>query len=179
MTNLKDMSPEALAAHMEYVNSGQAAADWEKAYQAARARANAVTEEEAAAREMQQVILDEAGTVRFRENVLVTNLLRRTRSGRGSADEPWMLEQMTRLMDEESGNAIVQWLAYWVRTTGNKPDMNEIAEAAPWPQKDEEQFAMLIGYSVAGAGDLDYFSDAMWNRANAEGEKLLEESKKA
>lgn len=168
-----EMSSEEQAAHMEYVNSGQAAADWEKAYQAARARANAVTEEEAAAREMQQVILDEHGTVRFRENVLITRMLKHG-SHRGSADEPWMLEQVARLVLRETGNAIVQWLAEYVRTTGNKPDMNDIAEHGGWSQKDEEQFAMLIGYSISGAGDLSYFSDAMWDRANAAGEKLLE-----
>jgi hypothetical protein len=80
-----------------------------------------------------------------------------------------MIEQMTRLLDEKEGNEVVRWLK------NNGPtDMNGLAYQ-DFPQKDEEQFAMLIGYSVSGAGDLSYFSGAMINRADIIAAKMADE----
>lgn len=46
-------------------------------------------------------------------------------------------------------------------------DMNKIA-AMDFSQEDREQFAQLIGYSVIGASELSYVSDALLERALAE-----------
>lgn len=52
-------------------------------------------------------------------------------------------------------------------------DMNQLARMA-FSQKDREQFAQLIGYSVSGFGDLSYVSDETFEKA----EKLIEKAKK-
>jgi hypothetical protein len=43
------------------------------------------------------------------------------------------------------------------------------------PQEDREQFAMLIGYSLAGFGELSYVSDETWTEVAMESEMLAEE----
>lgn len=79
------------------------------------------------------------------------------------------------MLDPKKGNAIVRWISRSENL--GKVDMNEIAEHGGFSHQDWECFAMLIGYSVGGAGELDYFSDAMWERASAEAERLLEEAR--
>ena len=88
-----------------------------------------------------------------------------------------MLEQMVRLMDPETGNAIVRWLK-----ENGPADLNQIAEQGilemndcGFSQKDHEQFAMLHGYSVSGAGDLSDFSPAMINRADIIADRMIKE----
>lgn len=56
-------------------------------------------------------------------------------------------------------NAIVRHLLY-----SGSLDLNQIA-ALPFSQEDREQFAQLIGYSLAGFGDLSYVTNATYNRA--------------
>jgi len=52
-------------------------------------------------------------------------------------------------------------------------DLNTIATHLPeFPREDHEQLAQLIGYSVSGACDLSYMSDAVCNAALAESERL-------
>jgi hypothetical protein len=50
-------------------------------------------------------------------------------------------------------------------------DMNAIARL-DFPREAREQFAQLIGYSVSGASELDYASDAVIAMANAEADRL-------
>lgn len=45
-------------------------------------------------------------------------------------------------------------------------DLSQIA-ALDFPVEDQMQFAMLIGYSLSGAGDLSYFDNATWEAASA------------
>lgn len=170
MPNMKDLSPEEVRAHLEHSDEYEAQflAHFKREEQARKS----VTPGEAAKRHLQEVVLDECGTVRFRENVLVTNLLATPGKQRGDPREPWMVQQLRRLLDEEKGNGLVRWLA-----TFGPMDMNEIAQE-DFSQRDREEFAMLVGYSVSGVGVLSYFSDAMWERANAESERLLEQREK-
>lgn len=54
-------------------------------------------------------------------------------------------------------------------------DMNKISYLAAmgtFTKADQEQFAQLIGYSVSGAGDLDYVSKALIKKADAAVEEL-------
>jgi len=53
-------------------------------------------------------------------------------------------------------------------------DMNDLA-VQDFPQTDREQFAQLIGYSISGAGDLDYFSDESIEAAMMVAEKGVSE----
>lgn len=175
MPRLSEMTPEEVRAHDEWIRSPEGQEAILRHYEEEERMRRSVTAEQAAAREMQEVVLDDLGTPRFRENVLVTNLFSSIGRQRGDAEEPWMAVQLERLLGPE-GNAIVGWLAR-PENRGRK-DLNDVAEEGRWTQKDWEQLAMLIGYSISGAGDLGYFSDAMWDRANAEGERLLEEAKR-
>lgn len=138
------------------------------AYKVACTPAETVTEKEAATRHMQEIVRVR-NTLRFRENTLVSNLLGAPHARSKHPVEPWMWEQLKELIDEEKGNAIVRFLL-----KHGPVNMNELA-TQDFPQKDEEQFAMLIGYSVSGAGDLSYFSPAMTARADAEAERLIAE----
>ena len=173
---LKTMSGEELKAHMAYISSPefeeQLMAQFEREEQVRKS----VTEEEAAKRHMPPIVLDECGTPRFRENLLVTGMMM-DRGGpkRGDPKNPYLVRELRRLLNKEKGNAIVKWLARGENL--GKMDMNEIA-VQDFSQKDREEFAMLIGYSVGGAGDLSYFSDAMWERANGEAQDLLELERK-
>jgi len=143
------------------------------AYTGAYTPAMAVTEKEAAERELQKVVWveeKEGDLIRFRENVLVSKLLPHWRTE--IPVEPWMEEQFTRLQHPETGNSIVRYLVE------NGPHgLNHLATQG-FCQKDSEQFAMLIGYSISGAGELSYFSDAMYSRAAAEYDKRIAERKK-
>jgi hypothetical protein len=56
------------------------------------------------------------------------------------------------------GNAIVKYLL-----DAGPFDMNTLA-LIPFSQKDREQFAQLIGYSVSGFNELSYVSDKTYNR---------------
>ncbi len=53
-------------------------------------------------------------------------------------------------------------------------DLNAIA-ILPFTDEDRVQFAQLIGYSVSGAGDLDYFPEDLIAKADAEVERLMKE----
>ena len=55
-------------------------------------------------------------------------------------------------------------------------DMNHIARRN-FSQEDREQFAQLIGYSVSGAGDLSYMSEATTRRADEAAEALYKKGK--
>lgn len=65
-------------------------------------------------------------------------------------------------------NAIVRWLL----ETGPH-DLNEIA-VQDFARADEEQFAQLIGYSVAGFCDLPYASKRIGKRALRASRKLAQ-----
>jgi hypothetical protein len=58
-------------------------------------------------------------------------------------------------------NAIVKWLL-----DAKLIDMNQIA-CKSFDAEDREQFAMLIGYSLGGASELEYFSDETLKTAEA------------
>jgi hypothetical protein len=53
-------------------------------------------------------------------------------------------------------------------------DMNQLALMS-FSNKDREQFAQLIGYSVSGYGDLSYASPKSVAKADAKVEKLVQE----
>jgi len=173
MPNLNDMSPEEIRAHFERINSPEFKTQMLAQFEEERIR-KSVTEEEAARRYMPPVLLDELGTPRFRENPLITTMLK-SGATRGDPKHPVFTREFRWMLNPKKGNAIVRWISRSENL--GKVDMNEIAEHGGFSQKDWECFAMLIGYSVGGAGDLGYFSDAMWERANAEGERLLKEAR--
>ena len=54
-------------------------------------------------------------------------------------------------------------------------DLNKIA-VLDFSAEDRMQFAMLIGYSLSGAGELGYFDDATWEAAAAMAERGLSEA---
>ena len=175
MTHPRDMSPEKMRAHLEHINSPEFGEAILAQFKREEQERRSVTTEEAAKRHMQEIILSENGVPRFRENVLVSGMLATPGKQRGDPKEAWMHAQLRHLLDKKKGNAIVRWLAKGENLC--IADMNEIA-VEDFTQKDREEFAMLIGYSVGGAADLPYFSDAMWERANAEAERLLEAGRK-
>jgi len=51
-------------------------------------------------------------------------------------------------------------------------DLNAIALMFRNDPEDQTQLAQLIGYSVAGAGDLNYFDDKVWERADKVADRL-------
>jgi len=179
MKKFNEMTPEEVKAHFEWINSGEADRQFMEYHRRLETVFEKVTERVAMERELQEVVLDPNGTPRFRENILVSRLIGSEEHPHIPSDlpeEPWMAEQMERLMDPETGNAIVQWLV----KNGNA-DLNQIAQQGilevdgrGFSQKDHEQFAMLHGYSVSGAGDLSYFSPAMIARADVEADRLLD-----
>jgi len=60
-------------------------------------------------------------------------------------------------------NKLVRWLL-----DAGGLDMNDLARfaiEADVPQRDREQFAQLIGYSISGYSELSYVSDESYNRA--------------
>lgn len=59
-------------------------------------------------------------------------------------------------------NAIVRFLL-----DAGPFDMNQLA-CMPFAKEDREQFAQLIGYSLAGFGDLSYVTDETYERAEAQ-----------
>ena len=174
---LGDMSPAELAAHMEYVNSGQAMKDFEEYDRKLEAVLALVTPEMAAERELQEIVWV-GEIIRFRENVLVSNLIDAEWRDPSQEIEPWMVEQFAVLTQEgEKGNAIVRWLV-----ENGPADLNKIMEQGifemhgrGFSQKDHEQFVMLHGYSVSGGAGLSYFSPAMCQRADEVAAKLVEE----
>lgn len=144
------------------------------AYYESYTPARAVTEEEAAQREMQEILWVE-DTIRFRENLLVSKLLPVWDPPWRSEVpvEPWMEEQFARLLHPETGNAVVRYLM----KVGPR-SLNHLADQE-LPQKDREQFTMLIGYSVDGAGELSIFSPAMTARADEVANRLRKEREEA
>lgn len=56
-------------------------------------------------------------------------------------------------------------------TAGRKMDLNAIA-CMDFPREDRVQLAQLIGYSLAGFGELSYVSDSDWVAANTQLEIL-------
>ena len=184
MKKLHEMTPEEMKTHFEWINSGEAAKAWEEHYTKLERVLEKVTDEVAAERELQEIVWDPNGTIRFRENILVSRLIgseEHPHRPSGLPEAPWMLEQMTRLMDPDTGNTIVRWLK-----ENGPADLNQIAEQGilemdgrGFSQKDHEQFAMLHGYSVNGAGDLSYFSRTMINRADIIAARMVKERKRA
>ena len=178
-----DMTPEAQATHMEWVNSGQAMKDMEEHDAKLEKVLEKVTEEIAAKRELQEIVWARDGVIRFRENILVSILIGSEDHPRSPSDlpeEPWMAEQMERLMDPETGNAIVQWLV-----KNGSADLNTIArqgilemDGRGFSQKDHEQFVMLHGYSVSAGAGLSYFSPTMCQRADTIADAMSKEKKK-
>lgn len=173
--NMDDKSPEEVRARFEWFNSPEYREQLRAQLEQEEVLRRSVTAEEAAAQHMQEIVIDGHGTVRFRENVLVTAMLKRLgESRRGLRGESWMHGQLEDLLDEEKGNALVRWLHAF-----GPADMNDLAQDHDFSREDWEQFAMLIGYSLSGAEELSYFSDAMWGRANAEAKRLLKEKKES
>ena len=70
---LKTMSWEELKEHLAYISSPEFDKEFMAQLEEEERVRKSVTEEEAAKRHMPPIILDEHGTPRFRENVLVTN----------------------------------------------------------------------------------------------------------
>ena len=66
-------------------------------------------------------------------------------------------------------NAIVRYLLDF-----GGIDMNRLA-VLPFNQEDQEQFAMLIGYSLSGFGDLSYASTATYETAERMAEDQQDE----
>lgn len=167
---MNEMTPQE---YFAWIHSPEGRAAIDASFEAEERMRKSVTPEAAARRYMPPVVLSENGVPRFRENVIVTAMLKgRGRIQRGDPDDPQLVEEFRRLLDPREGNAVVQWLSR-LENVGRR-DLNDVAEQG-FPQKDQEGFAMVIGYSVEGAADLGYFSDAMWERANAEAERVLEE----
>ena len=79
----------------------------------------------------------------------------------GEPRHPMQPIVMVRDVARFKKNAIVSFLL-----EAGPFDMNMLARM-PWTDEDREQFAMLIGYSVSGAGDLSYFSDEIYAEAQA------------
>lgn len=128
-----------------------------------------VTPEQAAARHLQEIYRDKRGTFRFRENKMVTTLQEHgpdaiQKLGVLNWPKGWELDQFKQLLNDR--DPIIKWLMEY-----GPADMNRLA-VQDFPQESRERFAMLIGYSVGGAGELSYFSDAMYNRAWAACEKI-------
>lgn len=70
-------------------------------------------------------------------------------------------------------NAIVQYMLE-EGTRANHFSLNTFATHFPeFSREDHEQLAQLIGYSVSGACDLSYMSDAVCNAALAESNRLV------
>jgi hypothetical protein len=85
------------------------------------------------------------------------------------AAEPYPLQPVQRDKDgviRFRRNAIVAFLL-----DAGPYDMNKLA-MMPFSNEDREQFAMLIGYSVSGFGDLPYVSDDRYAAATAAAEAL-------
>lgn len=68
-------------------------------------------------------------------------------------------------------NAIVRWLVDDRDAHGHET-LNDIAYRVDFRREDHEQLAQLIGYSVSGAGDLDYVDDETLAIADAAVEAL-------
>jgi hypothetical protein len=69
-------------------------------------------------------------------------------------------------------NAIVRYM-YDAGTRAKLFDANTLAMHQPeFTREDHEQLAQLIGYSVSGACDLSYMSDAVCNAALAESVRI-------
>jgi len=182
MTKLTDMSPAEVAAHMEWVNSGEAMKAMEEYDNKMALVLAKVTPEIAAERDLQEIVWV-GDVIRFRENVLVSRLIGSEKHPRHPNDLPveqWMVEQFAVLLQEgEKGNAIVRWLV-----NNGRADLNQIMDQGilethdrGFSQKDHEQFVMLHGYSVSAGAGLSYFSPAMCVRADEGADKLTQEMK--
>ncbi len=68
-------------------------------------------------------------------------------------------------------NKVVRYLLN-AATLSGVCSMNALA-ILPFDDDDRTQFAQLIGYSVSGAGDLDYFSRSVLARADREAATLF------
>lgn len=91
------------------------------------------------------------------------------------AAEPSPLQPVQREKDgviRFRRNAIVAFLL-----DAGPYDMNKLA-MMPFSNEDREQFAMLIGYSVSGFGDLPYVSDETYAQAKAAAERLKERGRR-
>lgn len=66
-------------------------------------------------------------------------------------------------------NAIVRDLLDWATPRGF--DLNTIARGG-YSQEDQEQFAQLIGYSIAGYAELEYVSDESYEAADEAAKQL-------
>ena len=68
-------------------------------------------------------------------------------------------------------NALVDYLLDEA-TAGRKCDMNDLARK-DFPQADREQFAQLIGYSLAGYHELSYVSDESARAATKAAQEVM------
>jgi hypothetical protein len=96
---------------------------------------------------MQPVVKDAHGVLRFRENAIVRYIVDH------AAD---VVHPGARAIDPDTGRPYHQ----------GRLDLNKIA-MLDFPQEDREQFAQLMGYSVAGYHELSYVSDESAARASA------------
>lgn len=96
---------------------------------------------------MQPVVNDEHGVLRFRENAIVRYIVDH------AAD---VVHPGAHAIDPDTGRPYHQ----------GKLDLNKIA-MRDFSQEDREQFAQLMGYSVAGYHELSYVSDESATRASA------------
>ena len=87
MTKLTDMSPAEVAAHMEWVNSGEAMKAMEEYDNKMALVLAKVTPEIAAERDLQEIVWV-GDVIRFRENVLVSRLIGSEKHPRHPNDLP-------------------------------------------------------------------------------------------
>lgn len=113
------------------------------------------------------------------QRAAVTEALRADHSPRSAAALPSSNppHPMQPVVVDEHGvhrfkeNAIVRYMLD-EGTRANHFSLNTIARR-PFSREDHEQLAQLIGYSVSGACDLSYMSDAVCNAALAESNRLV------
>ena len=90
---------------------------------------------------MQPVVEDAHGTLRFRENALIRYIVDHAGDGVHPGAQPVPGIPGTSAIDPSA----------------DKPDIGELM-SMDFPQADKEQFAQLMGYSVAGYHELSFVS---------------------
>lgn len=101
---------------------------------------------------MQPVIRDDGGRVRFRENAIVRYIV-------DHAAE--VVHPGARTIDPDTGKPYHQ----------GRLNLSKLL-LMNFPQEDLEQFAQLMGYSIAGYHELSYVSDESCAQASALAEKV-------
>jgi hypothetical protein len=175
-SSLKPLTREALAeALKDYVTNDYVLDEMFYAFEESWTPARQVTAEQAAERLMPEIVWD-GKVLRFRKNTMVTTLLDHgpqaiRKHGFLHWRKGWELDQFKQLL--ENRDPIIKWLMLH-----GPADMNRLAVQS-FSQESRERFAMLIGYSVSGAGNLSYFSDAMYNRARVVCDQMIAEKEAA